>query len=148
MQIYVAHSIRSVKPYNGGSMSAYRSPYTTAQLLIINLKLYGLEKNPTFVADHYRFSRKYLAKCAGRKQLKEAFLSELSDELYELGWLFTKTADQYVFAVSDCKRLEKWPKLSTKRLRNQALLSASDEEIESVYQEMHQEDEDFTDDDE
>lgn len=126
----------------------YRTPYATAQLLIINLKLYGLEKGSTYVADHYRFTRKYLTKCAGRKQLKEAFLSELSDELYELGWQFCKTADQYVFAIFNSQRLEKWPKLSTKRLKAQNLLAASEDEIDDVYFEMHQEEEEVPDDEE
>ena len=128
-------------------MHSYRSAYTTALLLIINEKLYGIEKGESYAADHCRFSRQILGKCANRKQLKESFLSELSDELYELGWIFCKTNDHNTFSIFSAKRLEKWTKLSSKRLRTEGFFEKNEEEIEDAYLQFFA-DEENTEDDE
>lgn len=112
-----------------------RTPIITAKLLILICKSYEKEKEKELT--RFRFSRKTLGKCAGRERIKEAFIMELENALYDLGWILIQVnMDSY--AIIRLDKASTWVRLSTKRLRNGILdknpvFLKDDEEIDQIY---------------
>lgn len=110
-------------------MAKRRTPAATAQLILINAKLYERERDREIT--RYRFSIQTLRLIARRSALRQQFLSELDDELAELGWLFVPLGTE--FAVMDISKTDNWVKLSSKRLLENGYLRADDEQLEDTY---------------
>ena len=119
-------------------MSALSSAPKTAQILICNALLYELEKEREI--SRYRFSYSTLAFIANRQRLSPDFLSELDNELVELGWSFINMGDS--FAIVKTEKINQWTKLAYKRVED--LVDCSDEEISDKFKELIDNEPDFT----
>lgn len=107
------------------------SPRRTALLIILNAKLYELEKEREIT--RYRFSVGTLREISKRALLRQSFLSDLEDALAELGWLFIPLGTEY--AVMSLARTETWVKLAWKRLSENKYFDLDDDELEETYAE-------------
>ncbi|MFM2057381.1 MAG: hypothetical protein RLY71_1766 [Pseudomonadota bacterium] len=108
------------------------TPRATAMLIVINAKLYQQEREREI--SRYRFSHNTLRRFSGRNTLRQSFLSELSDELAELRWMFVPLGAE--FAVVDLSKSDSWVKLSSKRVGDQRLLDADAQDIEDRFNEL------------
>lgn len=117
-------------------MALNRSPATTSQLLVINVKTYEGEKDRE--VSRYRLSHETLLRISGRKRnLREKFLSDLRDELAERDWVFFRSGTEY--AMVSVAKLDSWVKLSSKRVA--PLFDEDPEIIEARFQELAPDDE-------
>jgi|GEM_PF-6749817 len=107
-----------------------RSAKATAVLLILNAKIYEQEKERE--VSRYRFTRQTLTKCSCRRVLRNSFLDQLDEELAELGWRFIQL--EFDYAIVDASKVNSWTKLSSKRLREKALLTMTDQELIDSYE--------------
>lgn len=109
-----------------------RSPKATAQLLVINAKLYEEERQRQIT--RYRFSINTLRMISNRRAIRDTFLSELDNELAELNWLYFRLGAE--FAIISLDKADSWVKLSAKRLRdnNGNYLAMNDDDIDSTYE--------------
>lgn len=112
-----------------------RSPYATAQLVVINAVLYAEEKGKEI--SRYRLSKASLKRMAGRARLHPSFLLEVDEALAELGWQFIEHGDAE-FSVIEISKIAVWPKLSSKRLLQAGLLESPEEEIDNLFQKYFQ----------
>lgn len=110
-----------------------RSAATVAQLLIINVSLYGTEKDKE--VSRYKFSSTTLRSLANRQQIRAAFKDELFDELYELGWYLIVLDNEY--GMFSLQKLDSWIKLSGVRLRSKSILKKSDEDINKIFYDQY-----------
>jgi hypothetical protein len=106
-----------------------RSPCATAQLLLINAKLYESERDREIT--RYRFSENTLRRISKRGALRKAFLIDLEDEIAELGWLLIPLGTEY--AIMNLAKTDSWVKLSSKRLVDDDFLNTSEEVIEKKF---------------
>ncbi|HCT39770.1 MAG TPA: hypothetical protein DF427_01040 [Moraxellaceae bacterium] len=109
-------------------MKIRRSPEITAQLLLINAKLYEKEREKEIT--RLRISVDTLRRISGRTAIREKFKEDLEEELLELGWIFIQLDNE--FAIMEKKRLQTWVRLSSKRLKDQGLLSLDSDCSETV----------------
>ena len=110
----------------------------TAQILICNALLYELEKERE--VSRYRFSYSTLAFIANRQRLTSDFLTDLDNELVELGWSFINMGDSFAIVKTD--KVNQWTKLAYKRVED--LIDCSDEEISDKFKELIDNEPDFT----
>ncbi len=87
--------------------------YIVAMLLIINLHLYAEEKGKHY--SRIRMSKDTVRKISDRSFLRDIFISELTDELHNLGWHFIEVSDTE-FAMIELERVSRWGKISSKRV--------------------------------
>jgi hypothetical protein len=93
-------------------MKERRSAYATAQLILINAKLYESEREKEIT--RYRFSIHTLRRISRRNSIRATFIAQLDEELAELGWFLIPLGTE--FGVMDISKMENWVKLSSKRL--------------------------------
>lgn len=107
--------------------------YSSAQLLSINARRYGAEKGRE--TTRFRFTRQMLRGISGWKRLSELFLSEVSDEMYGLGWTVSELSDTE-FAAIQTSKISVWPKIGNRRVMD--LLKGDDPEdrICDVYDDL------------
>ncbi len=110
-------------------MTKRRTPRATAQLILINAKLYEREREREIT--RYRFSLQTLRRIAGRGALRQKFISDLDDELAELGWLLVPLGAEY--AVMDLAKTDSWVKLSSKRLIEAGHLDIDEREVDERF---------------
>lgn len=110
-------------------MTKRHSPSATAQLILINAKLYERERDREIT--RYRFSVETLRRIAGRSALRQRFIADFDDELAELGWLLVDLGTEY--AVMNLSKTDNWVKLSSKRLTEGGHLADDEERIEGTY---------------
>lgn len=89
------------------------SPQTAAELILINVVLYGNEREKEIT--RYRFSATTFKRIAGRKRLKEGFIESVEDALFECGWYLMRI-DEITFAVIKTSSVDNWASLSAKRV--------------------------------
>lgn len=95
--------------------SKRRSAEATARLLIIMSQLMSEESIPQREISRFRFSSVSLRRAGRRYYLTERFLSDLSEELAQLGWIFLRiSSDQNALLRAD--KASSWIQISTKRL--------------------------------
>jgi hypothetical protein len=110
-------------------MTTRRTPIATAKLLLINAKLYERERDRDIT--RYRFSIPTLRTISGRLALRESFLSDLDNELADLGWLFIRLGAE--FAIMNLAKTDSWVKLGSNRLSKMGHLEEDEEEIDDAY---------------
>jgi hypothetical protein len=113
-------------------MTKRRTPTAAAQLILINAKLYERERGKEIT--RYRFSLQTLRRIARRSALRQQFLSDVEDELAELGWLLVCLGTEY--AVMNISKFDNWVKLSSKRLAEAEYLDGDEEQLEKMYFEL------------
>lgn len=104
----------------------------SAKLILINGKSYEKERGRQ--VTRYRFSETTLRRISRRKALRQGFLTELEEEVAELGWLFFRLGPD--FAVIDLTKSSTWTKLGAKRLKEEGLLDADDDEIDRLFKDL------------
>lgn len=119
-------------------MAVSNSAEKTAQILICNALLYELEKERE--VSRYRLSYSTLAFIANRQRLSPDFLTELDNELVELGWSFINMGDSFAIVKTD--KVNQWTKLAYKRVED--LVICSDEEVFDKLKELIANEPDFT----
>jgi hypothetical protein len=124
-------------------MAKRQTPAHTAMLILINAKLYEREREKEI--SRYRFSLQSLRRISGRRAIRDRFVSELDDELAELGWHLIQLGNE--FAVMELEKLESWVKLSSKRLDEPGYLTLSGEQLEGTFEMMFPQTSDDTSDD-
>ena len=107
-----------------------RSALTTAQLIVLNARMYAEEKQRELTSC--RFSSDTVKRMSNRQRLHEGFLSEIDDELLGLGWIFMRRSESE-FAVIEDAKASVWPKLGPKRLKDIGLLGKTDESVDEEY---------------
>ncbi len=85
----------------------------SAKLILINGKSYEKERGRQ--VTRYRFSETTLRRISRRKALRQGFLTELEEEVAELGWLFFRLGPDY--AVIDLTKSSTWTKLTSVRVK-------------------------------
>lgn len=92
-----------------------RSPEATARLLIIIALLLAEESVPAREITRYRFSSTTVRRAGRRSYLTESYLSDLAEELAQLGWILLRiSSDQFALLRTD--KASSWIQVSTKRL--------------------------------
>ena len=119
-------------------MTKLSSAARAAKILICNALLYELEKERE--VSRYRFSYSTLSFIANRQRLSPDFLTELDNELVELGWSFINMGDSFAIVKTD--KVNQWTKLAYKRVED--LVDCSDEEISDKLKELIDNEPDFT----
>ncbi|WP_110975099.1 hypothetical protein [Acinetobacter sp. WCHAc060042] len=114
-------------------MDFRKSVADTAKLILINVKLYELEKDKE--VSRHRISRDTLKRISQRKAIQERFVKLLIDELSELGWTLIKVDNDY--ALIESEKLTSWIKLSSKRLREEEILNLESNELSQVFEEYY-----------
>uniref|UniRef100_UPI002607E824 hypothetical protein n=1 Tax=Ferrovum sp. TaxID=2609467 RepID=UPI002607E824 len=76
-----------------------------AKLIIMNLDCYSEEKDKEY--SRVRISKDTMYRIAKRERLREAFVNDLSDELYNLGWNLITHSDTE-FAIIETERVSRW----------------------------------------
>ncbi|WP_297483273.1 hypothetical protein [Ferrovum sp.] len=84
-----------------------------AKLIIMNLDCYSEEKDKEY--SRVRISKDTMYRIAKRERLREAFVNDLSDELYNLGWHLITHSDTE-FAIIETERVSRWAKISSQRI--------------------------------
>lgn len=110
-----------------------RSAAATAELLIINASLYGAEKGRD--VSRFRISREGLRTVSGWKRLSQPFMDDLKDEFLARGWKLILISDTEIAFIVLAK-ISVWPKIGIKRLANEGLHRASEDEISGRYEEL------------
>jgi hypothetical protein len=87
--------------------------YIVAMLMITNLHFYAEEKGKHY--SRIRMSKNTVRKISDRSFLRDVFISELTDELHNLGWHFLEVSDTE-FAMIELDRISRWGKISSKRV--------------------------------
>ncbi|AWP24020.1 hypothetical protein C4901_12360 [Acidiferrobacter sp. SPIII_3] len=103
---------------------------TVAMLIALNLHRYGQERAKDIT--RIRLSSATLRKIAGKQRLREAFLEEIEDALFEIGFLFLRV-DDGTFGVIAKASVSNWSRLSAKRIND--LLGADPDTIQGKYDE-------------
>jgi len=112
-------------------MAKLPSPHTTAQLILINARLYEQERTERRV-ERYRLSTNTMRRIAKRELLRRKFLRDLEESLAALGWLLVELSNE--FAVISVSKSDSWIKLSSKRLSE--LLETPKEGIDELYDKL------------
>lgn len=120
-----------------------RTARATAQLILLNAKSYEEERGRQL--SRYRFSQATLRQLAGRLALRDRFLSDLEEEVAELGWLFFPFGAD--FAVLDISKADSWTKLGWKRLKESGTLDQDDGSIDEIFNQLFPDEPDEPDDD-
>ena len=120
-----------------------RTPRATAQLILLNARSYEEERGRQL--SRYRFSQATLRKLSGRLALRERFVSDLEEEVAELGWLFFPLGAD--FAVLDISKADSWTKLGWKRLKESEVLDHDEVSIDGLFNQMFPDEPDDPDDD-
>ena len=113
------------------------SPDAVAALLVMNAELYGHEKGRE--VSRFRISRVSLRRISGRSRLKAAFLDDLTESMFDLGWHFIEHNDTE-YAGIQVSKMSTWPKLAHKRLIANGLLGANEADIFTAYDSDHPDD--------
>jgi hypothetical protein len=87
----------------------------SAKLIIMNLDCYSGEKEKKY--SRVRISKDTMRKITKRERLRDSFVNELSDELYQLGWHLIDHSDTE-FAIIEAERVSRWAKISSQRISN------------------------------
>lgn len=102
-------------------MTVKLSPSTCAELILINIALYGQEKEKE--VSRARLSRTTLKKISGRRLFRQSFLDDLFEELLDRGW-FMGDVDRPEFFLLRLDKVQNWTKVSSSRI--QPLLQSDD----------------------
>ena len=87
------------------------TPTVVAALLVLMLKRYGEERGK--VVNRARFSRKTMLRVSGRKKnLRGAFLEQLSEALADLGYAFIQDEPDFGVMLIDTSG---WTKIAARR---------------------------------
>lgn len=92
------------------------SPYAVAMLTIINLKKYADEKGKP--VTKVRLSRSTLSSISKRKIFRTAFISELTEYLESLGWIFIELPDGG-FSILESDSVSSWIQISSSRIKKE-----------------------------
>lgn len=93
--------------------SKLRSPAAVARLILVMALLLGEETGRDI--SRYRFSSGTLRRVSRRSYIRAAFVTELEEELAQLGWtLISVHSDLYAIVATE--KIESWMQVSSKRL--------------------------------
>jgi hypothetical protein len=107
------------------------SAAATAAMILINAQRYAIERERE--VSRFRLSTTSLKRIAGREVLREAFRTEVADELFERGWLMVPCSDTEL-AVIRTDRTGTWPKFSSRRVND--LKQEGDDAVLAEYSEL------------
>jgi len=91
------------------------SAATTAYLLILMIQRYSDEKDRA--VRRARFSRKTMLRVSGRKTLRESFLSQVNDEMVDIGWTMLTISEGFAMVHIDVA--ESWTLIASKRITSE-----------------------------
>lgn len=106
----------------------------TAKALLINLAEYCETKRKD--VSRFRISRDSLKRASNRKTLRESFVTEVIDEMAQLGWsaidIGTMESDNELAFIQTSK-IEVWPRLGVHRIFK---LVRKKKEVEEIHEEI------------
>ena len=122
-------------------MTDRKSARAVAHLIVLIGVGYGKERDKEIT--QFRVSATTIKRVARRERLREAFLDEVRDELFDLGWHFIWQTE-IEFGIFRIAKLNGWAKLTSKRV--QEYMDCDEDELaEVLHKELPPEDEDIED---